>query len=278
MNKHAHHPKDMYYEIIKMMPKGTRDDVAKLHQFVLVAQNCAVSAFIDDTDFKNLLAEWKKAKKNLGLSSLREESSKQDDAVRHISYVIHHYKCDPLLVDRFLKAIYANAKSGVYATLAQQQNYIDAVAGSIAVIVTKIIGLNGSDAEFITAQSRAFMQIVLLRNAGEDSLNEKFYFPTDDLMLFGIKKFDEETAARKPAEFREFMQYQVARYLDYQSNADSIHPHLPLKMRVALKAAIDMNGWIANEILDNPTQIFDKKIEPSRLRRAYIQTLRRVGA
>ena len=83
-------------------------------------------------------------------------------------------------------------------------------------------------------------------------------------------------AYRHPAAFRECIEAQVARYAQWQEQANKGFKHIPRTQRIALRTAVDMYNWTAQSIAKNPFIVFDKKIKPSKSRvvaRALVRSI-----
>lgn len=277
--KHTHirQPQDMYYQIIRMSPKGMRDDLMKLYRFVVAAQACAMSAAVEPDRYKDLQSRWRRAKKSLDKGAMHEDDSELDSAVRGLAYVVHRYSCDPKWVDAYIKSLKVNIDGPSFVTQDDLFAYSDQSEGMIARIASKIAGLKDTYTQSACEQASAFLLAHLMRVAGEDSLNSRLYFPREDLVMFGLKELSEKEAAKKPAEFREFMQHQASQYKGLQQTSHILLRHVPIRLRMALLSARDANDWIVATIAENPTIIFERKIQPSRARFAYIRTARKIN-
>lgn len=266
---------DMFALLVAMLPKGLRDDLGKVYRFCVLARECATSSQVDGVSLKELTSTWKKAKKTLGSGTMHESDTDIDVAVRGMAYIVHRYQCDPVLVDTYLAALAEDTSLAEYGTLDDQLLALEGLAETIACICAKVVGIRDTHSVAVRAQARAFAQLSYIRSCGEDNLNGRLRIPRDELVMFGLKQLDEKEAAKKPAEFREFIQYQVARYSMWQQESRELLRHVPLQVRMTLNTARDAHDWIAHQILENPQVVFEQKVFPRRLRFAYMKVSRK---
>jgi hypothetical protein len=85
--KHAksRRTEDMYYQLVRLAPKGMRDDIMKVYVFVNTVQAHAITASVDMSVFTDLVTKWKRAKKVLSKGTMHEGNSDTDIAVRYSS-------------------------------------------------------------------------------------------------------------------------------------------------------------------------------------------------
>jgi len=256
----------VHYWRIKLFPKATRDDILKLYSFVQVVHSYTDQLNPDVQGFKQVRAKWKTAKKSLGMSEMREGDSSADSAARGIAYVVHRYGIDPLLVDVFLDSIEMDL---THKPFENAQDILEYTYGSSAVpalIIAKIVGLREEAYELAVLQARAIQQIHFILGMNQAMLLGRQYFPNDEIAQFGLKNLSEKEIARKPAEFREFIQFQVTNYHHLQEEADSLLKHIPKRLRTALRTAIDMYSWASKRIYDDPMILFKSGVRPSKQR------------
>jgi phytoene/squalene synthetase len=267
----------MYFQIIKMSPKGMRDDLMKLYRFVVAAKECALSSVVELDHYKELQSKWKRAKKSLSTGTMHENDNEIDGAIRGIAYVIYRYSCDPKWVDAYIKSLKIDIDGPSFQTQADYRAYFDQSECMIARIASKIVGLKDIYADAVSAQASAFLLAQLIRSAGEDSLNSRLYFSKEDLVMFGLKELSEKEASKKPAEFRELIQHKAVQYQELQRESHALLKHVPIRLRMALLSARDANDWIVATIAEDPTVIFERKVQPSRARFAYMRATRKIN-
>jgi phytoene/squalene synthetase len=268
---------NIYYRLIKVLPKGVRDDVMKLYQFVVLVQGFADAAHIDSQLLRDCIRQWNKAKKTLGRGEMSHGSESDSQvAIRHIAYIVHRYGCDPKMVDTYFQAQTFYSGSPLFTSEDDQLQYMQKTSEIVGCIAAKIIGIKNGNEELVASQSRAFQQALFMRNCGEDNLNGRLYFATDTLIMCGLKNLDEADTRKKPAEFREFIEYQASRYFIWQKEARGLIGKTPLRSRTALRTAIATHKWIVRSINETPTIVFEQKVTPKELRLALTKASRRL--
>lgn len=115
-------------------------------------------------------------------------------------------------------------------------------------------------------QGRAMQYINFIRDINEDLTLGRCYFPKSELNKYALDKITEKTALRNPAEFREFIEGQLAYYHAWQQEAAHGFKAVPYRQRIALQTAVDMYNWTAKKIADDPYSMFQKKIKPNKYR------------
>lgn len=265
-----------YFWSLKLFPKGVRDDISKLHSFVHIVHSYVDQLNPDLSKFKYLLKKWKASKKSLGIGTMREGDSAEDLAVKDIAYVVHRYSIDPSLVDAFLESMQMDLGHTSLNTMDDIQEYAHGSSEALGIIVSKIVGLPTEAYELAKLQARAFQQIYFISELAKSTELGRQYFSKDEIALFGLKNLSEKEITRKPAEFREFMQFQVTRYFQWQKEADKVFRFIPKRTRIAIRSAVDMYTWSAKKIYDDPMIVFKDKALPNRVRMAHTRIMRRI--
>lgn len=265
-----------YYWSSKFFPKGVRDDIFKLYSFVRVVDDYVDQEKPDKKSFEYIERRWKTTKKNLGGKIKRADDSVAEKVLSNIAYIVHRYECDPDWVDSFLKSMRMDLDGKKYKTNDDVLEYVYGSAEVIGLFVARILKLPQKAYEFAKLQGRAMQYINFIRDIREDEKLGRCYFSKDDLITFGLKDLSQHETSKKPAEFREFIEYQVGRYQEWQKEAKKGFKYIPRRPRIAVKTAADMYLWTAKKITDDPSVVFDKKVKPSRhrvLRRGIRRTI-----
>ena len=245
------------------MPKDVRDDVFKLYSFVRVVDDYVDRPQPDKTAIKRIEKRWNSIKKDLA-SARRLDDSVDERVLGNIAYVVHRYNCKPEWVDSFLKSMRMDLDARVYETIDDTLEYVYGSAEVIGLFMAAILGLPVAAQETARLQGRAMQFINFIRDIAEDNELGRCYFPREDLITFGLKDLSEHEVARKPAEFREFVEFQVERYTQWQREAAKGFRYIPKRSRIAIRTAVDMYNWTAQNLAENPSLIFEKKLKPSR--------------
>lgn len=261
-----------YYWSSRFFPKGVRDDIFKLYSFVRVVDDYVDKPKPDIVAFKSMRRRWNIVKKQLGSEYKRVDDSVAERVLSNIVYIVHRYDCDPAWVDAFFLSMQMDIDQRQYKNLDETLEYIYGSAEVIGYLVAKILRLRGSDdassdtMHYAAMQGRAMQFINFIRDIEEDRMLGRCYFPKSDLVMFGLKELSEHEMTRKPAEFREFIEFQVARYNEWQKVAKKGFRRIPKRLRIAVRTAVDMYNWTGRQLADEPSIIFEKKVKPSKTR------------
>jgi len=265
-----------YYWSSKFFPKGVRDDIFKLYSFVRVVDDYIDQEKPDNKSFEYIEKRWKTIKKSLGKEMKRVDDSVAEKVLSNMAYIVYRYECDPAWVDSFLKSMRMDIGGRKYKTADEVLEYVYGSAEVIGLFVARIMRLPETAYESAKLQGRAMQYINFIRDIDEDAKLGRCYFSTEDIVMFGLKDLSEHETSKKPAEFREFIEHQVERYREWQKEAKKGFKYIPRRPRIAVKTAADMYLWTANQIFEDPSIVFDKKVKPSRhrvLRRGIRRTI-----
>lgn len=147
-------------------------------------------------------------------------------------------------------------------------------AASKAVLITKKVSKRRRTVQdkaeavqhYARLQGRAMQYINFIRDIAEDIELGRCYFPDSELRKYGIDNVTQRTAMRNPAAFREFIDGQLTYYQAWQDEASKGFRAIPFRQRIALRTAVDMYNWTAQQLADDPLVVFEKKIKPSKYR------------
>lgn len=264
-----------YYWSSTFFPPATRTDVYKLYSFVRIADNFVDTIPADVKSFEKLEKTWQK------LQAGKKVPGNQDDVIARVCQNMHEvyskYDFDSSWVDAFLSSMRMDIKGHTYKTLDDTLAYIYGSAEVIGLMMAKIIGVPETAYEYAKFQGRAMQYINFLRDIAEDIELGRCYFAKSELKKYGLSNLSEAEAYKRPAAYREFMEAQLAYYHQWQSEANKGFTAIPRKQRVALRTAVDMYNWTAEQLAKNPYVVFDKKVKPNKYRvvaRAIRRTLR----
>lgn len=258
-------PGTSYFLNLRLFPKSVRDDVYKLYSFVRFVDDLVRQDSPDLKTLNYLNRRWSVLKKNLGKDMKKADGSTAEYVLANICYIMHRYECDIMWVDDFLDSM-INIDKVQFETISDLFDYMHGSVEGIGSILAKILRLSDATSDYVVWQSRALQLIGLIMDIGQDSELGRCYFPQEDLVMFGLKDLSFHEASRKPAEFREFIEFQVARYYQWQKLAKKGLRYIPKRSRIAVRTTIDMYDWIGRMIADEPMLVFEARIKPSRTR------------
>lgn len=256
-----------YFSSRQFFPKSIRNDIAKLYSFVHVVSGYAASTPPGIEPFKYIVRRWQAIKKTKDFGHFKPlDKSIAERVLGNLCYLIHKYEFDVSWVDNFLKSVAMDMRSKSYATIHDTVDYLHGAAEVLALMVARIMKLPNASMHFAKMQGRAFEFVHFLRDLDSNSKLGRNYFPTSEIKKFGLDKLDETNALKHPDKFEKFMRFQIKRYRLWQEDANRGLQFVPRRMRVALRAAIDVYAWKVKKIEKDPYIVFEKKIRVRRHR------------
>ena len=255
-----------YYFSSKFFPRTVRDDVFRLYSFVRVADDYVDQQPPDKKGYKDLLQQYQYVLSRSAVPRVKQTDSINKRAAKNMVAVSKRYDFNMQWIEAFLDAMEADLKKKKYKTLKDSLQYVHGSAEVIGLMMSKIMGLPDDSVRFATMQGRAMQWINFIRDIKEDNGLGRCYFPQSDLKKFGLKDLSEETVQKDPEAFRDFMQFQIKRYDEWQSIAREGFRFIPKRQLVALKTAVDMYDWTARQIAAKPMIVFEKKVKPTKQR------------
>ncbi len=265
-----------YYWSSKFFPKKVREDVFKLYSYVRVMDN-----FVDDTPAQpeklvaaeNMRRQLMKAPKNESQVTNKSEvhdskfavlSPSDKQVVQNIVELTKKYKFEEKWLRAFYKSMKWDAEGKDYKTLDDTLEYIYGSAEVVGLMMSKILGLEKEAMHAAKMQGRAMQFINFLRDIDEDNGLGRLYFPKTDLKKFGLDDLSKKTAMNNKKKFEEFIQFELARYKEWQDASYQGFNFIPRRQRVAVKTAVDGYNWTAHQIEKEPLRVFAGKIKPSK--------------
>jgi phytoene synthase len=116
-----------------------------------------------------------------------------------------------------------------YADFAALKLYCHRVAGVVGLLSVEIFGYaDPRTLEYAENLGMAFQLTNIIRDVGEDARRDRVYLPLDELARFNVPVAD-IMQARATAEFRQLMELQVERALDYYRAAFAALPAVDRK-------------------------------------------------
>ena len=256
-----------YYFSSKFFPKHVRQDVFKLYSFVRVADDYVDQIPQNKKEFKILKTLWQDAADDKTFDTTHKTSDSLNvRVVKNMHEVSHKYSFDSKWVDAFLDSMQADLDKKTYASLDGSLWYIYGSAEVIGLMMAKVMGLPEISMTYAALQGRAMQWINFIRDIDEDNGLKRLYFPAEELATFGLKNLSKQTAEANPKAFRDFMNFQLGRYHQWQRQAEKGFEYIPKRLRIPLETAVDNYNWTARKIANNPAVVYDKKIKPGKSR------------
>jgi phytoene synthase len=256
-----------FYTGTLLFPKYIRNDFAKLYSFVHTARS-----YIDEQPqrvarLRSLVENWKA----LCDAPIRQlEVGEGEDinlrVVKNICRLKILYGFEADWVDAFLTAMLANIEPQPFATITQTLEYVYGSAEVIGLMAARILRLPKEAWPAAALQARAMQWIQFLRDIAGNVVLGRQYFPLEDLQHFDLANLSAETAKTRPDSLAAFMQFQLNRYYQWQSQAEAGMAYLPRRARVAIQTVADGCNWTAKQIAKRPDIIFTKTVQPPKPR------------
>lgn len=256
-----------YYWSSKFFPPEVRDDVFDLYSFVRIADDYVDQVPADKEGFYRLRRMLMEARKSITLSTAkRSEDTIDERVVKNIIRLQQDYNFEWQWIDAFLDAMQSDLVHEEYKTLEDSLQYVYGSAEVIGLMMAKIMGLPIEAADAARMQGRAMQWINFIRDVAEDNTFGRCYFPSEDLVRFGLKDVTEEVALHQTDNYQNFINFQLERYAAWQAEAETGYKYIPKRLRIPLMTASNMYNWTGNQILKRPEVVFERKIKPSKTR------------
>ena len=247
-----------YFNSSLFFPAEVRRDVFALYGFVRVADNYVDAVPQDAEGFRGFRDSYRRALRAPG----GEESS--DPIIAAFVELSRRKAFAAAWTDAFLESMAMDlADSGrrQYDRLEDTLRYIYGSAEVIGLFMARIMDLP-PEADFSAGRlGRAMQYINFIRDMDEDRGLGRRYLPLADS---GLQSLEPDHVRNHPAEFRAFVQRQLALYRGWQGEAEAGYRFLPRRYRIPIKTAADMYNWTARQIERQPFVVFERKVKPSR--------------
>lgn len=253
-----------YYWSSQFFPPAVREDVFKLYSFVRVADNYVDQIPQDSAAFQQLRTLWEASISDQRAEIIFSESdTDMERVVKNMVYVTRRYAFDIVWVTAFLDAMQMDLQGRSYRTIDEVLEYVYGSAEVIGLMMARIMSLPNEATEAARLQGRAMQWINFLRDISEDNRLQRCYIPQDDLRQFGLDGVTKNDALAHPDAFKQLMAFELERYKEWQTGAYEGFRHIPRRLRIPLKTAVDMYNWTARRIADQPMLIFEHRIKPT---------------
>ena len=157
-----------------------------------------------------------------------------------------------------------------YADFAALKPYCHRVAGTVGLLSEEIFGYSDpATLKYAENLGMAFQLTNIIRDVGEDARRDRVYLPLDELARHDVTVAD-IMHARASEGFRQLMQFQVARALDYYRDAFALLPAADRKsQRPGLVMAAIYQTLLA-EIRADGSQVLTQRVALTPLRKLWI--------
>ncbi len=243
-----------YFNSSLFFPAEVRDDVYLLYGFVRVADNFVDSVPQQAQEFRQFAAAYREALAG---------NPAGDVIIDSFVELAERAGFDPSWTDAFLHSMELDLTKRVHATLPETLEYVYGSAEVIGLYMSRILGLSREADEAARMLGRSMQFINFIRDIDEDNTLGRIYLPISETTLADLT---EPEARTHPQEFCGFVQAQLARYREWQAEAERGYRYIPRSYLVPIRTASDMYNWSAAQIADDPFVVYRKKVKPARAR------------
>ena len=244
-----------YYYSSLVFPKDVREDVFKLYAYVRTADD-----FVDDKpqrpDKLNEMREktfdnWEKGRSGDKVVDLFLEVARKRDFKKE-------------WVKAFLDSMEMDLHKSEYETLDETLDYIRGSAEVIGLMMCNILELDEEAHRSAEMLGRSMQYCNFIRDIKEDNELGRRYMPTEEIEKYGLDGLEEDEVEEE--KFNEFMQSQLDKYWEWQSEAEKGLKHIPYRVRVPVILSSRLYKYTAKVIEKRPMTVYDEKVRPSKLR------------
>jgi phytoene synthase len=156
-----------------------------------------------------------------------------------------------------------------YASFSQLRNHCHRVTGTVALMMTHVVGFRGPALDYMADLGLAIELTAILRDVGEQMARGRIYLPLEEMDSFGYSQADAEAHIRN-GEFRKLMEFQAARARSYYQKAEPGLQLLDPRGRFAMKTAFDIYRKTLRHIEASDFDVFHRRPAVPAVERAWI--------
>lgn len=247
----------------------TRDKIAILYAFVRVADDFVDSVPQKEVEFLDFVSQYYDGRNGKKISN---------NVVKNFLQLEKESSFDPTWAQAFLKSMQWDLSKNRYLTMAELEEYIFGSADVIGLFMCSILGIDKTAYQYATKLGKSMQYINFLRDINEDFDLGRIYIPEEIIDKYNIKSFDRDSLQNEEkTNFEKLVRHEIAKFFEWQKEAEKGFKYIPLKYRIPIATASDMYKWTAKKISQNPSVILEKKVKPSTVRILYcgfVNTLR----
>jgi len=249
-----------YYASAQNFPENIRDKVFRLYSFVRVADDYVDTVPQNIKAFQALRVSWDHAKNNSEFdTSPHQKDSINTRVIKNIVSLSRECRFEIGWVDAFLDAMQSDVQGRTLHTLDDSLEYVYGSGEVIGLMMARIMALPEASLKYARMQGRAMQWINFIRDIDEDNGLGRCYFPHEDLVKFNLSDLQAKTAETKPLNFKNFINFQLQRYAEWQNEAEKGFQYIPPKLLAPLHLAVSEYNKTAKRIETNPYTVFSSK-------------------
>ena len=247
-----------YFHSARFFPKPVREDVAFLYGFVRTADDFVDRAPQNAAGFAEFRRAYAARRDGNGVSA--------GPVIDRFVEVSARRGFDPEWADAFLDSMAMDLVKKDYWDLSETLAYVYGSAEVIGLMMSRIMDLEAGALPYARLLGRAMQYINFIRDIREDLELGRTYLPRNEMRAAGLASLEETEARARPAAFQEFIRGQIARYRDWQLEAEKGTAFIPRRFRIPIRTAAEMYDWTAARIESDPFVVYRRKVKPSRAR------------
>lgn len=156
-----------------------------------------------------------------------------------------------------------------YASFSQLRSHCHRVTGTVALMMTHVVGFRGPALEYMADLGLAIELTAILRDVGEQLAHGRIYLPLEEMEAAGYSESDLEKHVRSDA-FRQLMRFQADRARGYYQKAEPGLQLLDPRGRFAMKTAFDIYRKTLRHIEASEFDVFHRRRDVPAVERAWI--------
>ncbi|MBP6882111.1 MAG: phytoene/squalene synthase family protein [Candidatus Levybacteria bacterium] len=242
-----------YFYSSLFFPKDIKQDVFTLYAFVRTVDN-----LVDQIpQKKNEFYQFKQSYQSAFVGSKID-----NDIVTDFIALMKKRKFKKKWVDDFFDAMESDLrKNPSMKTMNELKRYMYGSAEVIGLMMSQIMSLNTKAHTAAKMQGRAMQYINFIRDIDEDRGLNRQYIPQNILESVGLKSL--KNVKEHNDAFSRLVRQEISVYKAWQAEANKGFRFIPIRYRIPVKTASRLYSWTANEIEQNPSIVFSKKVKPS---------------
>jgi phytoene synthase len=254
----------LYYSC-RFFTAEIRQDINKLFGFIKVIADYVDFVPARPDHIAHIEYLWSLVRDNPGEALSFNNAQDPDELViRDMAYLQNKYHFDPAWTESYFASMHMILYGRRYETIEETLQYMAGSSEIIGRYIAQMLHLHPDAHYFAKLQARAFHYIELILNAPEDAALGRTYFPMDELHTFGLADLSNKTVYKFPVAYKDFIGMQLARYKEWQGEAEQGFRFMRRPDRIPVRTAIDVYKQIADHIAANPLMVYDKKPAPTR--------------
>ena len=261
--KAAQSGSSFYYSFL-FLPPERRRAITALYAFCREVDDI-VDECTDVGVARTKLAWWRTQ-----LAALYDEGQADHPVAQALVPVVTRFNLPQARLQEIIDGMEMDLTQRRYADFAALKLYCHRVAGVVGLLSAEIFGYRDPRTlDYAENLGMAFQLTNIIRDVGEDARRDRVYLPLDELVRHHVTVAD-IMHARASDEFRQLMQFQVARALGYYRDAFAMLPAADRKsQRPGLIMAAIYQTLLA-EIRAEGSQVLTQRVALTPLRKLWI--------